>query len=176
MRKLLVGLAFAGCLLSTSEAHAQFANRSLGVSPGFMKLFAPDINWIVPITLDGSIYAENGFDIFIHVPVGIASIVYLRPDYITFAWGGQIGARYLFLEETIRPYVGVQGTVMFIVRDPAPVMFFGGIGLVAGIDFFASDTFSLGPRAFFDGFLGIEAGVVTWRAQLGGVLNFSVYF
>ena len=182
MRKALLGVALLGCVFSTSEAHAQFANRSVGLSPGFFKLFAPDVNWMVPLTLDGSFYAENGFDIFVHAPVAISSIRAVdstgaaNPNYITFGWGLQIGARYLFLEESIRPYVGLQVSAIFILRDPNPVLFYAGPGVTGGVDFFASDTFSIGPRVFYDFFIGVADGQVTLRHQLGGALNFSVYF
>jgi outer membrane protein len=181
MRKALLGVAFFGCVLSTSDAHAQFANKSLGISPGFIWMFSPDVNWVIPVTLDGSFYAENGFDIFLHVPVGITANkaripVGGPPPYITFAWGLQVGARYLFLEESVRPWAGIEATVMFVLDDPNPVIFYGGLGVTAGLDLFASDTFSVGPRVFFDGFLGVSGGVATWRAQLGGAFNLSVYF
>lgn len=177
MRKALCGLALLGCVLSAPEAHAQFANRSLGISPGFHGLFAPDVSWMIPATLTGSIYAESGFDIFIHIPVGFAGLKGRVPDpYLTLGWGGQVGARYLFLEESVRPWVGIQASVMFVLQDPDPLIFYGGLGASVGIDFFATDTFSIGPRAFFDGFLGVREGRATWRAQLGGNLNLSVYF
>jgi outer membrane protein len=192
MRKALLGLAFIGGLLSTSAAHAQFANKSVGISPGFFGLFGPatanacpvcaEINWMIPLTLDASIYTENGFDIYAHAPVAVTSIKSvdstgaLNPNYITFGWGLQIGARYLFSEETIRPWVGLQLSGLFVVRDPNPVMFYAGPGAAVGVDFFVSDTFSLGPRAFFDFFLTFYDGKVYTRFMSGGAVNLSVYF
>lgn len=174
MRKALCGLALLGCVLSTSEASAQFANRSVGLSPGFIKLFAPDVDFQIPITLDGSLYLEAGFDLFIHIPVAIF-FWKVGPQgqlgYQYFGTGGQIGIRYLFLEESIRPYIGIDASLVVVVTDPATV--YGGPGIVAGIDFFAADTFSIGPRVFFDLFFQLNNPV---RAQLGGVVNFSVYF
>jgi outer membrane protein len=190
MRKTLVGLAFMGSLVLTTAAQAQFANRSVGISPGFFGLFGPpancaicaEINWAVPLTLDASFYAENGFDIYAHAPVAVVSIKSidstgnLNPSYITFGWGLQIGARYLFSEETVRPWVGLQLSGLFVVRDPNPVMFYAGPGLAAGLDLFVADTFSIGPRAFFDFFITVYDGRVYTRFQAGGAVSFSVYF
>ena len=189
MVKALVGLAFVGSLFWTTAAHAQFANRSVGISPAFFGLFGPracadcaEVNWMIPLTLDASFYAENGFDIYAHAPVAITSIKWrdsagnFKPDYITFGWGLQVGARYLFSEETIRPWVGLQLSALFILRDPAPVMFQAGPGVAAGIDFFVSDTFSIGPRAFFDFFVTFYDGSVYTRFLAGGAVSFSVYF
>jgi outer membrane protein len=192
MRKALVSVAFFGCLLSTSDAAAQFANRSVGISPGFFGLFGPatanvcpvcaEINWMIPLTLDGSFYAESGFDIYAHAPVAVTSIKSrdsagnFNENYITFGWGLQIGARYLFSEETVRPWVGLQLSALFVVRDPNPVMFYAGPGASVGLDLFVTDTFSIGPRAFFDFFLTFYDGRVYTRFMSGGAVSFSVYF
>ena len=178
MRKTLVSVAMLGCVLATSEAHAQFANKSLGVSPAFFKIFANDINWAIPLTIDGSFYIENGFDVFAHIPVAIFSTVYadpntgtVNPSFLVFGTGAQLGVRYLFMEETIRPYLGLQASIMFVFTNPTT--FFGGPGIVGGLDIFLSDTVSLGPRAFFDLFLELNRPV---RYQVGGAVSISVYF
>jgi outer membrane protein len=192
MRKVLVGVAFFSCVLFSSASHAQFSNRSVGISPAFFGLFGPatanacpvcaEINWMIPLTLDASFYAENGFDIYAHAPVAITSIKSVdsqgnfNASYITFGWGLQIGARYLFSEETVRPWLGLQLSGIFVIRDPSPVMFYAGPGIAAGLDLFASDTFSIGPRAFFDFFVTFYDGKVYTRFQAGGAISFSVYF
>src|SRR4051794_39948163 len=73
MRKTLGGVVATLALLFATEAHAQFANRSLGFGVSFAKFFGGalsmnqvPIDFAAPIiTLEGSFYLENGFDLYV---------------------------------------------------------------------------------------------------------------
>lgn len=177
MRKLfgvtaVVGLLFAG------DASAQFANRSLGGGLGFIRLFgggAVGVDFAVPLTLEGTLYIENGFDVFAQIPLMIVSTTTTLPGEkgkLVFGTGGHLGVRYLFLEETIRPYVGAEIAGFVLITQPNALVFIGP-GAVAGLDFFVADTVSIGARTFFDLFLELNASP---RPALGGVFSVAAYF
>jgi outer membrane protein len=178
MRKLfgvtaVVGLLFAG------DAHAQFANRSLGGGLGFIKLFGggggTGVDFAVPLSLEGTLYIENGFDVFAQIPLMVVSTTTIQAGekgHLVFGTGGHLGVRYLFLEETIRPYAGLELAGFVLITNPSPVVFIGP-GAVAGIDFFVGDTVSIGVRTFFDLFIELN---VSPRPAFGGVFSVATYF
>ncbi len=182
MRKTMSGLIGVLGILLASQAHAQFANRSLGGGLGFVKLFggatgegSTGVEFAVPLTLEGTLYIENGFDIFAHVPLMLVSVTLgaatASKAGLVFGTGGHLGVRYLFSEETIRPYVGVE-IAGFALLTTTTVVFVGP-GVVAGIDFFLADTVSVGARGFFDLFIELNVPV---RPAFGGGASVAVYF
>ena len=152
MRSLWLALGLGGALLWATPAHAQFANHSLGLSIGYYKLFQDNLNWALPISLDGSIYVEGGFEatasfdfMILTVPTaaGTQQIIGLQPT---------VGFRYLFLEETIRPYIGLDLIYLHIFGTTGTTtnltaQDYVGLSPKVGIDFFTSDTFSLGLQS-----------------------------
>lgn len=154
---LVVGLLAA----SEASASASFANRNLGIGvSGFGILGAGNstgIDWGVPITLEGGFYIESGFEVFLRIPIVFAQQKFgVGPSGgpgIVIASGGQFGLKYMFLEESIRPYVTLHLAGLYFIRDAATVMlnnFFIGPGISTGLDFFVGESISLGVRAYLD--------------------------
>jgi outer membrane protein len=184
MRKSLGGVVAVILMLVAGEAHAQFANRSLGASIGFIKLFggannsvagSTNVDFAVPLTIDGTLYIENGFDIYAHIPLMLVSVSFgantLSGAGLVFGTGGHLGVRYLFSEEDFRPYIGIE-VAGFVLLAKTNVVFIGP-GAVAGFDYFALDTVSIGVRGFFDAFIELNVPI---RPAAGGAVNVAVYF
>ena len=53
--------------------------------------------------------------------------------------------RYLFLQERIRPYLGIQLSSLVLITRPE-VQYFFGPGAMGGVDFYFTDFLSLGVR------------------------------
>jgi len=105
------------------------------------------------ITLEASRYIESGFEVYLRIPFMITRTP-TGADTSSgsgdvFGIGGNLGVRYLFLEETIRPWVGVHlaTTVLFTQPNATPS---AGIGTTVGIDFFLNDFLSIGARGSYD--------------------------
>jgi outer membrane protein len=167
-------------VLLAGEAHAQFANRSLGGGLGFVKFIGgagkAGVDFAAPLTLEGTLYIENGFDVYARIPLMIVQVV-TGADTPTgkgliFGTGGHIGIRYLFLEENIRPYVGVEVAGFVLITKPE-VGVLVGPGVCAGLDFFVADTVSIGLRGNFDLFLQLNDPL---HPAFGGAVNFAAYF
>ena len=172
-------LIFAVLLAGT--AHAQFANRSFGAGLSFVKFTGVDaaagVEYAVPLTLEGSVYIENRFELYAQVPFMVVEVAVGadRPGQgrgEVFGTGGHLGARYLLLQESVRPYVGLELAAMAFFTKPDPKVFWGP-GASAGVDWFILDTVSIGARGFFDLFIELNFPV---RPTVGGGLNFAAYF
>lgn len=162
----------AGLLLSAT-AHAQFANRSLGLGLNTYKMFNGNEGLTVPLTLEGSLYIDNGFDAYVHVPLMVlnSKADAVNPFWV-FAAGLHVGVRYLILQEQFRPYVGLQLSGLVLVKQP-DVEIVAGPGAIAGVDWFVADLWSIGLRASYD--LLIELNVPL-RHNLGFGLNVATHF
>ena len=182
MRKRLGGWIAVLGMLVAGEAHAQFANRSLGAGVGYVKLFggssvtgATGVDYALPLTLEGSLYIENGFDIFARVPLMLVSVTSGAATAsgagLVFGTGGHLGVRYLFSEENLRPYAGIE-LAGYVLLAQTTVVFIGP-GVVAGVDYFIADTVSIGARGFFDLFIELN---VPLRPALGAGASVAVYF
>lgn len=165
-------------LLSTSSAAiaatGSFANRSLGVGLGGFKLLGetPLIDWGAPLTLEGGLYLENGWDFYLRVPLMLLK-QNANPDQpLIFAFGGQLGVRYLFLEESVRPYLGAHLAGLYLVRDALP-NYFVGPGANAGLEFFVVESISIGARAYVDLYLNLNQPP---GFSVGGALYATTYF
>lgn len=154
MRTLLCALGLAVALLGAAPAHAQFANRSLGLSLGYM-----DFNRTAGLEggfflgFDASLYIESGFDLvsltkltFPKDPATGKRIVGLAPS---------VGIRYLFLEEQFRPYAGTDLSYLFVFRANNTGQYVG-LGPNVGFDFFVADTVSLGLRAQYNFYIALN--------------------
>ena len=187
MRKTLRFAVMAAVLCSAAPSFAQnFANRSLGLSVSVQKLFGgsfigPDL--IVPIALEGGMYLESGFELYLrpqffitHVNAGAPRSDGSIGGGIVVGGGGQFGVRYLFLEETIRPYVGLHLSVLIL--GTKPVLGAPGVGANVGCDFFVSDSVSLGVRVPVDLFLGfnVNGKDVVANVGIGGTVYATTYF
>ncbi len=154
MRTLLCALGLFVALFSASPAQAQFANRSLGLSLGYMDFMnTADLEGGMFVGLDASLYIESGFDLvsltkisFPRDPISRKRVVGLAPS---------IGIRYLFLEETFRPYAGSDISYLFVFREGSTGQYVG-IGPNAGFDYFVADTVSLGLRAQYNFYIALN--------------------
>jgi outer membrane protein len=180
MRKTVIKWALVGGVLcaASASASASFSNHSIGLSVSGFKLLGATApaNWGVPIALEGGLYLENGFEAFIHVQ---GMILQVKNGAETangmgsiFGFGGHLGVRYLFLEESIRPYVSLQVAVLGMATTPA-VQGFVGPGVSAGVDFFVNESISVGARATVDLFWWLNLNP---SFGVGGGLYATTYF
>ncbi len=180
MRKTLSMWVLVMSLLGATNAmaSASFANRSLGLGVSAMKLLGDSIHidWAVPIALEGGLYVGEGFEIFLRPQFFIVNTTIgantASGAGTILGGGGHAGVRYLFLEESIRPYVGIQIAVIALARQPT-VDVYPGAGIQAGIDFFVADSISLGARGYFDAYVVLN---FPWSFDVGGGINVTTYF
>ena len=163
-------------LLLSFEAHAQFANTSVGVGLNSYRFFYGPEDWAPAITLEASRYIESGFEVFLRVPFLLLHSQTGADTPTGAGWiiggGGQLGARYLFLEEQLRPWVGLELAGLVLNKKPA-VEGFGGLGASAGVDYFVAENLSIGARGFCDALFDLN---VSPRLSVGLGLSFAAYF
>lgn len=157
-------------VLVADEAWAQFGNRSLGVSGGYLSIVDPTIEWGVPLQLESSIFLEEGWESTFRVPLMILQDKVLNRQVV--ATGGNVGLRYLFTQETVRLYAGAELAFLYIFRDNGQTTFVG-LAPNAGVDFFVSDSFSLGARGTLNVYLALNEPVRLAPSVLGVI---STYF
>jgi outer membrane protein len=171
MRSFLYALGISVALFAAAPAHAQFANRSLGLSAGYMNFNGTaSLNSTVFLGFDATLYIESGFEVvsltkiaFPQDPITGNRVVGLAPS---------LGIRYLFLEESIRPYVGADLSYLHVFK-PQGDSNFVGVGPNAGLDFFVSDSISIGARAQYNADLSLSERVQTSLILSAGT---AVYF
>ena len=184
-RLLSLGGALAVCLLCGSEARAQFANHSLGLETAGVYVANPDalnstqgVKQTVgsggQIGIDATLYIDGGFDFYIRVLVGIH-----QSDRCNGLQGCQVvgvvpalGFRYLLLEDTIRPYLGL--TVGYLAFFTAEYDSRFAISPMGGVEFFISDSFSIGPQIEYH--LMLELNQKEPAHAVIGVVRMGWYF
>lgn len=158
-------------LLGAAPAHAQFANRSLGLSLGYMNFQrTAGLDSGAFIGIDASVYIENGFEL-----VSLTKITFpLDPatDKRVIGLAPSVGMRYLFMEESIRPYLGADLSYLLVFKDASTPQYVG-LGPNAGIDFFVSESISLGARAQYNFYIALNEETQTSLILSGGV---AAYF
>lgn len=143
MRSFLIAAGLLAVLCS-APAHAQFANRSIGVSTGYMKLNdAAGLDWGIPLGGFFSFYLENGFEFITGGHVMLLEEAVSRKYVIGVT--PTVGIRYLFAQERFRPYVGLDIAYLHIF-DTVVTQDYAGLGPNLGVDLFFSDTWSVGLR------------------------------
>jgi outer membrane protein len=161
-------------LFLVSPARAQFANKSLGLQAGFLNLTGVSnaLDFGIPIGLAGSIYIENGFDVVAHI--GIMVVHDPAPSQNLLALDGPaLGLRYLFLEESVRPFVGLDLSFLNIFGNvPLKDTAFAGLGPNAGVEFFVSESISIGLVARFNLYVSLNQ---VWES-FGANLQVATYF
>ncbi|MCL2179324.1 MAG: porin family protein [Proteobacteria bacterium] len=161
-------------LCFSTSAQAQYANKSLGVGLGATGFFSrgEPSDWGVSLALAGSIYIEDGWEVGVQIPLMIYRDAVSGRQH--FAMGLNANFRYLFLEEHIRPYLGAQlGGSYIFGRSSEDVSLFGELGPMGGVDFFVSDTVSIGPRVFATAYWALNEPV---RFSVGGIVAVHVWF
>jgi outer membrane protein len=139
-RALAVALA-----LVSGAAHAQFANRSIGFSGGYIRLNDNILNQAIPFGLLGTYYLEDGLEVTARVHGMIVTLALNGTQ--AFAAGGGLGIRYLFLQENFRPYVGAEMSYFQAFFEQNGGLNYVGVSPAAGFDVMFGSQFSLGPRA-----------------------------
>lgn len=171
MRQLLCLLGFAAALLGAAPAHAQFANRSLGLSGGFISFNrTAGLDSGAFVGLDASLYIESGFELvsltkiaFPQDPATNKRVIGLAPS---------LGMRYLFAEESLRPYVGADLSYLLVFKESTTPQYVG-LGPNLGVELFLTESVSLGARAQYNFYLALNEETQT-SLILGGGL--SAYF
>ena len=179
MRKTRFGLVLVVALFGGMEARAQFANKRLGFELGGFSFNDAEITAGVAAQLEGNIYIENGIDVGIRIP---AVLLLTRvSNKQEFGTGGQIYFRYLFSEESVRPYAGLAIDVLVVLRGQIAgdtsgnQQVFWGPQAFGGLDYFVVDTVSIGARGFFTAHIAINNRNV-FRPTFGGFANVHFYF
>lgn len=163
----------ASALLAASLAHAQYSSSALtvgptsGVSLGSARVHAG-------LLIEYARYLEHGFELFGRAPILLTQVP-AGADTPTgkgwvFATGLSLGARYLFAEEALRPWVGAHVGTSILVTTPG-VSWFVGPGAGAGLEWVLSESFALGARATWDLFIRLNE---PWMSQLGGALTLTI--
>ncbi|MCL2011752.1 MAG: porin family protein [Cystobacterineae bacterium] len=164
-------ISLVAALCFAAPAQAQYANKSLGISLGGMGFSAREepVRWGIPLNLEASLYIENGWDVGMQVP-----LLFLvdKTNKWYFTLGTSFNFRYLFMEERIRPYLGAQLGFIYIFRQDNS-SFFLDIGPILGVDFFISNSVSIGPRFFSSLYWALNERV---RISYGAVIAAHVYF
>lgn len=154
MRTLFCALGLFLALLWAAPAHAQFDNRSLGLSFGYM-----DFNRTAGLEggffvgFDASLYIESGFDLvsltkltFPKDPATGKRVIGLAPS---------LGLRYLFMEESFRPFVGTDISYLLIFREASTGQYVG-LGPNAGFEYFVGDSVSVGLRGQYNFYIALN--------------------
>lgn len=148
---MCAALALMTCSLSAGAQN--FGNRSFTGGAAIHKFFSsPDaVEAVVPaLHLGMTYYLGAGFEIAVLAHGALA----YREAGVTVGGGGgfvfaglvHAGARYLFSEESVRPYFGLHLPLLYVW----PSVFSLGAGANAGVEWFVSDSVSIGPRASVD--------------------------
>lgn len=179
MRKVLTFTVVCAALLGATQAHAQFANKRVGIGFSAYRFTDNDITVGLAPVLEGSYYIENSFEVGIRVPFTIFLTRLSSQQY--FSIGGELYVRYLFSEETLRPWLGIEVDAFGILNRADTDLtgnqkVFFGPGASAGLDWFPTDNFSIGPRAFFTLYLALNTLTAVVRPTYGGTVNAHIYF
>jgi outer membrane protein len=162
-------------LFLAGPARAQFANKSLGLQTGFMSLSGAtgeELDYGIPVGLCGSIYIENGFDVVAHIGIMVVHDKVLNQNVLALD-GPALGVRYLFMEESIRPFAGMDISFLNIFGNANQQnTAFAGLGPNAGVEFFVSDSISIGLIARFNLYISLNE---VWES-FGANAQVATYF
>jgi outer membrane protein len=138
--------ALALCaMLGGGAAHAQFANRAIGFSVGYLQLNDNIINRAFPVGLMGTAYLEDGWEATVRVHGLIVTLQLTGLQ--AFAVDGGLGIRYLFLQEQFRPYAGLELSYFQLLGDAAGgLLNYVGVSPAVGFDLMLGPQVSVGPR------------------------------
>ena len=164
-RALLAAATLALCALWATPARAQFSNHSIGFEAGGVYIPSPGISSGGALGLDSTLYMESGVELYFRILVGIhhvnglslcqtdtepnrnaCNVVGLMPAF---------GFRYLFIEDNIRPYLGLN--VAYEAYFTTNYISRFSISPMAGIEFFVSDNFSIGLQVEYHMLLALNS-------------------
>jgi outer membrane protein len=166
-----IALCALATLLFGSQALAQYQNNSIGLNVGYLDLDeAQGLNWAIPLGLHASRYFDANVEGTAHA-IGLLAQVPISQKY-AFGFLIQLGARYLFMTEAIRPYAGAHFSFFNVFADNAQYQY-GGVGANAGVDYFLNDAWSIGVRGQANLYLTLNAPA-TWSYGLS--LEISTWY
>lgn len=172
MRTFLTAFGLMAALLGAAPAHAQFANRSLGLSLGYMDFKKTAGLAGTPfLGLDASLYIENGFELVSLTKIMFPRDTTARDEPRVVGLAPSVGLRYLFSEESLRPYVGSDISYLIVFKNNTSN--FVGIGPNLGIDYFVGESVSVGLRAQYNFYIALNEETQT---SLTGSLGAAAYF
>lgn len=136
-------------LLGARSAHAQVPEAGLGLVVGYASVnrAVAGIAHAFPFSLQGTLYLDRRLELIAELPVQL-----LRLDGrsgVVVGIAPSLGIRYLFWDELIRPYLGLQlGYLRLFDIDGASN--FVGPALNLGIEVLATETVAIGVRSQFN--------------------------
>lgn len=182
----LYGLVLAVALGLGAKAQAQFANKSLGLEVGLLDLGGLSSGYnklAIPLALNGSLYLESHWELTAHLG-GLFYQLPAGPKPNRAALDGAIGVRYLFLEETFRPYIGFGITPLWLVGASASAdgastglavdaPLYLGLYASAGMEYFVGTSVSLGLKLQYSEYASLNDG---FKFSVGAVGYVAAYF
>ena len=161
--------------LASTPALAQYENRALSLSVGYVALH----QGVVPVPgiavgLGWTHYIDGGFE----WTANADAMLLPEPDMTgnIFGVSGGPGLRYLFLQESIRPWVGVALSYLLLFHSDQSWNHLG-LGPSMGLDFFLTRQISLGVKGRLDFYAVLrDREPIALRISSGGALVGSAWF
>ncbi|MBK7858897.1 MAG: hypothetical protein IPJ65_09820 [Archangiaceae bacterium] len=127
--------------------------------------------------LDFGWYLDNGFEVGARA---MATVFLTTQSYRQrLGGGGSLYARYLFLQEQLRPWVGLELAVLYVDRPSdstgSQQQAFAGPGASVGLEYFVTNEISLGARTMGILYFGVNNNAPL-RPSYGGTVSMQVYF
>jgi outer membrane protein len=155
LRPALGCLAFAVALCAASPARAQYANHSIGFEAGYM-VFDSDIGAGdgPDVGVEATVYLDNGFELYFRTLIGLHKDQ--AADKNAIGAFPAVGVRYLFSDESLRPYVGVTASYLhFFGGDTLPGSLFA-VSPNLGLEYFFEANTALGLQAEYHRVLALN--------------------
>lgn len=155
-RTCLAAAALALGLGAAGEARAQFANHSIGFEAGYLFMDSqvqvgsgPDLGVV------GTLYLDGGFELYLRVLAGIHENLAVWPRKQAVGLFPALGVRYLFTEESLRPYLGLSVSFMHFFGDNLPTALFG-VSPNAGLEYYFEANTAVGLQAEYHRILALN--------------------
>ena len=166
MRSALFTIVALSTCLAAPSARAQYANTSVSLGTGGLKLdgILPTVGWGLPVAIQATRYIENHFEAVAQIGILVAHDSVSDQNALVLD-GPSLGVRYLFSEERLRPYLGLDlvylrafglPTADLSPTDANTHLGFIGLGASAGADYFLNDQISVGVRGRANGYVTLN--------------------
>ncbi|MBI5549721.1 MAG: hypothetical protein HY901_38025 [Deltaproteobacteria bacterium] len=156
VRAVAAAGAFLCAALAAKPAQAQFANHSIGFEAGYVYVANPaaqNVGSGFDLGVNSTLYIESGFDLYFRILVGIHK--QRLPEQNVVGILPAVGFRYLFSEDTVRPYLGLNLAYQAYITDEYSSRF--ALAPQAGIEFFVAENFSIGFQTEYHLVLSLNA-------------------
>ena len=172
MRGLSPAIFVASALAST-HALAQYENRALALSVGYAALhLAPDTVHGIGAGLGWINYIDGGFEWTANADAMLLAEPNAAGNIVGVSGGP--GLRYLFLQESIRPWVGLALSYLLLFESDQSSSHVG-LGPSAGLDVFLTRQISLGLKGRVDFYVALR-DPIDLRTSFGAALVGSSWF